>query len=125
MTILIAQNQAICHSAISVSLLNEGYRVITGKGFSEAMQIVEDQHPDLIITDLSASSLAFKLICAIRQNQDTANTPIMILSEAGQENLVEKAFELGASDYLSLPNKLNELSIRIHLLAKYKAKTLA
>ncbi len=123
MTILIAQNQAISHPAVSVSLLNEGYRVITGKGFSEAMQMVEDQHPDLIITDLSTSSSAFKLICAIRQKEDTANTPIMVLSEAGQENLVEKAFELGASDYLSLPNKMNELSIRIHLLAKYKAKT--
>ena len=40
------------------------------------------------------------------------------MSKAGQERFGETAFELGADDYVSHHNKLQELSLRINILAR-------
>jgi DNA-binding response OmpR family regulator len=124
MTILIAHNKAGTSRSIKSRLTKYGYEVIISKSYPEAFLQVEQLHPDLIITDLASSSLAFQMISEIKKGPDK-RTPILILSNVGQENLVEEAFSLGADDYISQPGKLNELYLRINLLAKGRLKNAA
>ena len=121
MTILIAHNQAGNSRSIKSRLKKDGYQVIISNSYPKAVLQVQQHHPDLIITDLAYSSSAFKMINEIKQGPGK-KTPILILSGLGQENLVEQAFDLGADDYISQPNKLEELSLRINLLAKGRIK---
>ena len=124
MKILIAHDQADNARAIKSHLKKIGNQVVVSKSYDETILQVEQHSPDIIITDLMYSSRTFQLITAIKSGP-CKKIPILILSGSGQESLVEKAFDLGADDYLSIPNKINELSLRVHILAKGRARVTA
>lgn len=127
MTILFAQSRAGNGVTIQTHLKNHGYQVITSKNNVEAMIQVFQHQPDVIITDLNYSSLTLSLISQLKQN-GSKKIPILILSIAGQETLVEEALELGADDYLDHADreeKLKELSLRINLLTRSRVRAMA
>jgi len=55
-------------------------------------------------------------VIAIIRDEKKKNTPIMVLSAAGAEDIVLKAFELGADDFMVKPFSLVELNVRVRKL---------
>ena len=122
MKILIANNKEITSRTVKSYLKKNGYQVLSTKSYNETLEQIEEYHPDLIITDLNTSDSAFNLINVVKTSQENKQIPIIVMSKAGQEHLVETAFDLGADDYVSHHNKLQELSLRINILARCRSK---
>jgi len=124
MTILFAQNHTGNTPLITNHLQNDGFIVIFLDKNVDTLQQAQMQHADIIITDLLSAKATFSLISLVR-NKCKRKIPILILCDAGQENLLQEALDLGADDYFCQPEKsekLKELSLRINLLPPSRLK---
>ncbi len=118
MKILIAEDEPIMQKTIALRLKKDGHEVLVTDNGREAIHLIEEQLPDLIITDIMmpyASGL--EIVGMVKKGEK--KIPIIVLSAMGQENVVLEAFNLGADDFIAKPFSPNELSMRVkRLLAR-------
>ena len=118
MKILIAEDEPVMQKTIALRLKKDGHDVVVTDNGREALRLISEQAPDLIITDIMmpyASGL--EIVGTVKQLDQ--KIPIIVLSAMGQENVVLEAFNLGADDFISKPFSPNELSMRVkRLMAK-------
>ncbi|WP_207421229.1 response regulator transcription factor [Desertivirga brevis] len=111
MKILIAEDDLLMLKTLEYRLKKDGHQVICSKDGMEALEKIEENSPDLIITDIMMPySSGLEIAGAVRQK---SNTPIIVLSGMGQENVVLEAFKLGVDDYITKPFSPNELIVRV------------
>lgn len=118
MKILIAEDEPLMLRALELKLKKEGYEVIACKNGKEAIINIQEQHPDIIITDIMMPFSSGLEIVGLVKNSAYKKTPVIVLSAMGQEKIVEEAFEMGADDYVTKPFSLTELSLRIKRFIK-------
>ena len=83
------------------------------KEVSELKEYLENTMPDIIVSDIMMPYFSgIELIDYVR-NELKSNTPIIIISSAGNEQNVLTAFELGANDFITKPVSPTELLVRI------------
>lgn len=92
--------------------------MVIANNYPKTLKQIEKYYPDIIITNLNLSNSSFNLINKVKTKQENEQIPIIVMSKAGQERFGETSFELGAEDNLSHYNKLQELSLRINILAR-------
>jgi DNA-binding response OmpR family regulator len=114
--ILVAEDNRLILETISHSLSREGYEIIKANDGKECLAILEDNEVDLIITDLYMPYVNGNEVITILRDERKKTTPILVLSAAGAEDNVLKAFELGADDFMVKPFSLVELNIRVRKL---------
>jgi DNA-binding response OmpR family regulator len=119
MKILIAEDEPLILQTLELKLKKEGYEVIGCADGLDALQKIDSEQPDLIITDIMMPYMSgLEVVRKVKQDAGSRNIPVIVLSTMGQESIVEEAFELGADDYLKKPFSLSELSIRIKKLSR-------
>ena len=116
MKILIAEDDQLMLKALEFRLKRDGHEVFLSRDGQEAMNIINSQELDLVISDIMMPySSGLELVGFIKQKfNDSIRT--IILSGMGQENVVLEAFRLGATDFITKPFSPNELSMRINRL---------
>lgn len=116
MKILVAEDEPMLLKTIELKLKKEGYEVVSTSDGRQAIEQIEKEVPDLIITDIMMPYASGLEIISFVRKSITKKTPIIILSAMEQEKVVMEAFELGADDYITKPFSLNELAIRVKRL---------
>lgn len=114
--ILIAEDNKLILETIAHSLAREGYEIIKALDGKECLKIMEDNDIDLLITDLYMPCINGHEVISTIRDEWKKNTPILVLSAAGAEDNVLKAFDLGADDFMVKPFSLVELNIRARKL---------
>lgn len=117
MKILIAEDEPNILNALTIKLKQEGYNVVGCADGREAIKKIEEEIPDLIITDMMMPYASGLEIVAKAKHLSNNLVPVIVLSSMGQDDIVQEAFRLGADDYITKPFSLKELSIRIKKLA--------
>ncbi len=93
------------------TLAKSGYNpVVTGEP-EEALRLVEQERPDLVLLDLMLPDTDG--IELMKDILDVADIPIIFLSVYGREELIARAFDMGAADYVVKPFSPTELAARI------------
>lgn len=111
--IVIAEDNSILALLLKFKLEKEGYKLLMAPNGKEAIDLIEEHNPDIILTDIMMPFVSgLELISHVR-NKLNLSTPIIVFSSSGQEEMVIKAFSLGATDFMSKPFSPNELIIRI------------
>jgi DNA-binding response OmpR family regulator len=87
---------------IYTTKLNEfGYSVITAFDGEEAIKKAEEEMPDLLLLDIVLPNVdGWEIIQKIKQNEKLKGLGIVILSNLGQKEEIEKGLKLGAMKYL-------------------------
>lgn len=99
--ILIIEDDKFLRELIVRKLENEGLETAVAVDGSEGVKAVEEQKPDLILLDLLLPVMdGFEVLKKIKENPQTASVPVIILSNLGQRDDVEKGLSLGAVDFL-------------------------
>lgn len=119
--ILVAEDDRMLLKTIAFKLEKEGHDVFTAPDGRQALEIINEEKPELLISDIMMPYLnGLELINHIKSlsNQQMA---IIMLTSNGQEDTVMKAFEMGVDDFVTKPFSLNELFIRVkkHLLVMH------
>ncbi|WP_207494965.1 response regulator transcription factor [Aridibaculum aurantiacum] len=118
MKILVAEDEPLMLLAIEGKLKNEGYEVTGVPDGRQALMAVEQNLPDLIITDILMPYTSGLELISIVKSGTARNIPIIVLSGIGEEDTVMEAFQLGADDFLTKPFNPTELTVRVKRLLK-------
>lgn len=119
MKVLIIEDDAAISKLYSVALSTTGYSVeITNNG-EEGYTKALTYNPDLILCDIMMPKQnGIETLKKLRANAGTKTTPVLMLTNFGQENLVKEAFNNGATDYVlkyqSTPTEVAE-KVKQHL----------
>ena len=106
--VVIAEDEAIVRLDLKEILLSAGYDVVgeTGRG-DEAVQLVEEQQPDLAILDIKMPGMDG--IRAAREITSRHQVAVLLLTAFSQRDLIEEARDSGVSAYLIKPFQPREL----------------
>ncbi|WP_426092075.1 response regulator transcription factor [Flavobacterium sp. DSR3-2] len=114
--IVLAEDNSIFLLLLKFRLEKEGYKILTAVNGKEAIELIEEHSPELILTDIMMPFISGLEVISHVRNKLNMQTPIIVFSSAGQEEIVLKAFDLGVTDFMSKPLSPNELVIRIKRL---------
>lgn len=109
--ILVVDDEAQITRVLKTTLSSHGYGIRTAADGEEALQIMKDWPPDLIITDLRMPNMDGLELC--RRVRAQSRIPIIVLSVKGEEAIKVEALDAGADDYITKPFSVNELLARI------------
>ena len=116
MKILVVDDEALLVKGIRFNLQNEGYEVITGSNGLEAVQLVREQQPDLVVLDVMMPELDGLTACGkIREFSDV---PIIMLTAKTDDMDKLLGFDHGVDDSLTNPFNILELKARIKALLR-------
>ena len=116
MKILVVDDEELLVKGIRFNLQNEGYEVFTGCNGLEAVQLAQNNHPDLIILDVMMPEMDGLTACA--KIREFSNVPIILLTAKTEDMDKLMGFENGADDYLTKPFNILELKARIRALLR-------
>lgn len=113
-SIVIVEDDEDIADSIRYNLEREGFRVrIAGTG-EQAINLILDRPPDIVLLDLNLPSMSGLEICRrLRAETATARVPIVILTARADESDKVLGLELGADDYITKPFGMRELVARI------------
>ena len=109
--ILVVDDERQITRMLRASLQSSGYEVLLANNGAEGLQRFQDEHPDLIISDLAMPEMnGLDLTRAVRR---IAQTPIIVLSVRDSDVMKVAALDEGADDYLTKPFSMPELLARV------------
>lgn len=99
--ILIVEDDKFLRELISHKLVKEQFDIVEAVDGEEGVKKAAEEHPDLVLLDLILPGIdGFEVLYRMKGNSGTASIPVIILSNLGQKDDVEKGLRLGANDYL-------------------------
>ena len=99
-----------------------GFVVLEASDGDEALHLQAMHRPEALLLDLCMPRLdGYEVIRRVRQRTVGAVTPIMVMTTKGDVDAIERAFELGASDFLLKPLTLPLLGHRIRYMLRAAA----
>jgi adenylate cyclase len=99
-----------------------GYTVVTARSGAEALQIVRDAAPDLVLLDILMPGMSgYEVAQHLRGDASTRFLPIVMVTALGAQEEKVKAVEAGADDFLTKPVNQLELLARVKSLLRIKA----
>jgi len=114
MKILVVDDETPIVELIKFNLEREGYKVLEAYDGIRALEIIKKELPDLIILDIMLPGMSGLEVCKhLRNNEKTAEIPIIMLSARGEEVDKILGLELGADDYMVKPFSPRELVARV------------
>jgi len=117
MRILLVEDEEQLNKIIKMNLELEGYEVIAVDNGRKALQLVENQHFDLLILDVMLPEVSGFQICEqVRLRNKKVGIIIISAKDTSQDRI--QGLKLGADDYLTKPFNLEELFLRVQNLLK-------
>ena len=118
-TILIVEDEADLALMIRYNLEAEGFRVHTAMSGDEAVDLMHDKLPDLILLDWMLPGLSGIELCRRwRSREETSRIPIIMITSRTGEKHRQRAFEIGVDRYLGKPYQENELMRNVQEILK-------
>lgn len=109
--ILIVDDEPQIGRVMRTSLATHGFEVRVAADGEAAMDLFNDWHPALIITDLSMPNIGGLELC--RRVRLVSKIPIIVLSVKNEERIKVDALDAGADDYVTKPFGMDELVARV------------
>lgn len=121
--ILVVDDEPQITRVLKTTLSSHGYGTRTASDGDEALQMLKEWSPDLLITDLRMPNMDGLELC--RHVRANSQIPIIVLSVKGEERIKVEALDAGADDYVTKPFSTNELLARVRAaLRRASAKDL-
>jgi len=114
--IVLAEDNSTLSLLLKFRLAKGGYEILVAEDGKKAIELIEEHNPELILTDIMMPFVSGLEVISHVRNKLNLQTPIIVFSASGQEDMVLKAFDLGANDFMSKPFSPNELLIRVKRL---------
>lgn len=99
--ILIIEDDKFLRQLIVQKLSNEGYETAEAVDGEEGLKKIQEEKPDLVLLDLILPGMdGFEVLTRAQEKEELSRIPVIILSNLGQREDVERGLNLGARDYL-------------------------
>jgi len=120
--ILVAEDETSLNDLLQDALRMNGYETISAKHGLEALRLIREQKPDLVILDINMPQLdGFGVIEKLRNENN--NVPVIVLTARDQRDDKSIGFGLGADDFVTKPFGLEELLMRVAAVLRRSKNT--
>jgi len=121
-TILVADDESHILHVVSLKLRNAGFKVLTARDGQEALEVAQQQHPDLLITDYHMPQLSGLELCQrLKQDAATCNIPAIMLTARGYHLEPQDTQQSGILRMLSKPFSPRHLLSTVNEVLEGKA----
>ena len=112
--VLVVEDEPAQREVLGYNLEAEGFRVAKAENGEEALLLVDEESPDLIVLDWMLPSVSGIEVCRrLKTRADTRAVPIIMLSARSEEVDRVRGLETGADDYVVKPYSIVELMARV------------
>ncbi|MFC3616533.1 phosphate regulon transcriptional regulator PhoB [Lutimaribacter marinistellae] len=113
-SVLVVEDELAQREVLGYNLEAEGFRVLKAENGEEALLLVEEGAPDIIVLDWMMPNLSGIEVCRrLKTRPDTRGIPIIMLSARSEEVDKVRGLETGADDYVVKPYSVVELMARV------------
>ena len=117
--ILLVEDEKSIVTLIKYNLEKEGFKVFCSETGEDALKIIKEKTPDLVILDWMLPDTSGINVCRqIKVDKKLKNIPVLILTAKGEPDDKIKGLEVGADDYVTKPFNNKELLLRVKSLIK-------
>lgn len=117
--ILVVEDEDALSTLLQYNLDKEGYKVAVAADGEEALTLVSEKLPDIIVLDWMLPKISGIEVCRrLRQRPESRNVPIIMLTARGEESDRIRGLDTGADDYVVKPFAMSELSARIRAVLR-------
>ena len=109
--ILVVDDERLIVDSIKYGLQREGYAIVAAFDGDQALALVQQENPDLVLLDIQLPKKDGWAVC--RSIRESSRVPIIMLTARGEEADKVLGLELGADDYLAKPFSMRELLARV------------
>ncbi len=112
---LVVEDDTLLKDMLGQQLTKEGWQALHATDGEQALALAESEHPDIILLDLLLPGMSgFEILSTLKENDSTKDIAVIILSNLGQQEDIDKGIKLGAADFLIKSNfTLDEVSAKI------------
>ncbi|MBI3299177.1 MAG: response regulator transcription factor [Elusimicrobia bacterium] len=124
-TILVVDDSESVRKVVSTSLERQGYRVLAAGDGTQALAILQETRPDLVLTDADMPEMGGHALCRVlKKGKQTKGIPVVIMSgELIDDKDVVSGLESGADDYILKPLAMPVLFARLSAVLRRFAPT--
>src|SRR5690242_12901204 len=115
-TIVTADDDPQLLRLIARNLQFEGYDVLTAGDGKQALELIEQHVPDLVVLDVMMPKMDGFTVC--QRVREFSSVPIIIVTARGQDQDKVRGLDLGADDYLTKPFSVEELAARVRAVLR-------
>ncbi|WP_147124959.1 phosphate regulon transcriptional regulator PhoB [Shimia ponticola] len=113
-SVLVVEDEPAQRAILAYNLEAEGFRVVQAGDGEEALVLIDEEAPDVILLDWMLPSVSGIEICRqIKMRKDTRLVPVIMLSARSEEVDKVRGLETGADDYVTKPYSVLELMARV------------
>lgn len=117
--VLVVEDEDALSELLSYNLKKEGFRVSLAADGEEAMMLVEERQPDVVVLDWMLPKISGIEVCRrLRSRHETRNLPIIMLTARGEEADRIRGLDTGADDYIVKPFLMKELFARVRAVLR-------
>ncbi len=117
--VLIVEDEEALVTLLQYNFEKENYRVSLARNGQEAILLIDEMLPDLIILDWMLPEISGLELCRqLRSRTKTRNVPIIMLTARGEETDRIRGLDTGADDYITKPFSMTELLSRVRAVLR-------
>ena len=122
--ILIIEDDASLRTALRLLLVPAGYNIIEASDGLSGLEMFSEHRPDLVLLDLMMPGMDGFTTCArLRELPDGDFVPILVVTALEDRHSIDRAFQMGVTDYITKPVNREVLRLRVrHLLSATRAE---
>ncbi|TSC62553.1 MAG: response regulator receiver modulated metal dependent phosphohydrolase [Parcubacteria group bacterium Gr01-1014_48] len=99
--VLIAEDDPLLAGMLGKRLTTAGGTLYHEADGARILEIVREQHPDIVVLDIMLPGMnGYDVLKTIKADDATKDIPVLLLSNLGQEEDIQKSRELGAADFM-------------------------
>ena len=117
--VLVVEDEDALAALLQYNLDKEGYRVTVAADGEEALMLVDERPPDLVVLDWMLPKVSGVEVCRrLRARPETRSLPVIMLTARGEETDRIRGLDTGADDYVIKPFSMSELAARIRAVLR-------
>lgn len=125
-TILVAEDDRVAASLVKHRLARAGFDVVHRDDGAKALSAAMERNVSLFVLDIRMPGMdGLDLLKRLRQSDQYADTPVLMLTSLGREEDIVRAFDLGATDYVTKPFSPVALLARVQRLLRRQGASTA
>ncbi len=99
--VLIIEDDSYISDMYKIKFESENFETIVAEDGISGIKEIEKQKPDIVLLDIVMPKVdGFSVLKMIKKNEDSKDIPVVLLTNLGQKDNVERGFELGATSYI-------------------------
>ena len=107
--IVLVEDDSLMSSILATHLIKEGFDIISVTEGAQAFERIQAEQPSIVLLDIVLPGIGgFDILAKLKQDESTKSIPVLILSNLGSKEEIERGIDLGAEDYLVKANSMVE-----------------